>query len=331
MPRLHAVVANDVRFSVRSGEVLLDAALASGIDLPHDCRAGRCGSCLVRLKQGCTFGGESRQPGMIHACQARVFSDLTLEYDILPPVQRIDARVTRLVDLTRDVVEVTITPAQWLPMLPGQYCRFTFRGFPPRAFSPTAPLDRPPARRSFRLNIKRVHGGRVSPSLGRQIKVGHPLKIEGPHGAAFLRPGKTGRLVLVAGGTGFAPMWAVADAALRENPARPLVLIAGVRNLKSFYMWPALQRASRLPNVTVIPTAEEEHPAVRKGRPNDHLPQLAAADIVYAAGAPKMVDSVAKVAGDAGATFYCDPFEASGQQGKERGSWLNVLSWIRAA
>jgi CDP-4-dehydro-6-deoxyglucose reductase len=270
---------------------------------------------------------------MIYACQARVFSDLELEYDVLPPVQRVDARVARLSNLTHDVVEVTITPARRLPMLPGQYCRFTFKGFPARAFSPTAPLDRPPAGRSFRLNVKRVRDGRVSPNLGRLIRVGHPLKVEGPFGSAFLRPGKTGRLVLVAGGTGFAPMWAVADAALRENPARQLVLIAGVRNLKSFYMWSALGRVANLPNVSVIAAAEADqpaHPAVCKGRPNDHLPELTRHDIVYAAGAPEMVDSVAKAAEAARAAFYCDPFEASGQTG-ERGGWLSALSWIRAA
>ncbi|MBO0765139.1 MAG: 2Fe-2S iron-sulfur cluster binding domain-containing protein [Hyphomicrobiaceae bacterium] len=333
MARFHAVVANSAHFSARSGDILLDAALSSGIDLPHDCRAGRCGTCLMRVCQGRTFGGESRQHGMIYACQARVFSDLTLEYDVLPPVRRVEARVTRLLKLTHDVVELTIAPAGRLPILPGQYCRFIFKGFPARSFSPTAPLDRPPAGRSFRLNVKRLRGGRVSPNFGRLIKVGHPLKVEGPFGSAFLRRGKIGRLVLVAGGTGFAPMWAVADAALRENSQRPMILIAGVRNLKSLYMWPALRRVARLPNVSVIATAEEEqagHPAILKGRPNDHLPELTTSDIVYAAGAPDMVDSVAEAAETARAAFYCDPFEASGHTDEDSG-WRNVLSWIGAA
>jgi 3-phenylpropionate/trans-cinnamate dioxygenase ferredoxin reductase subunit len=73
MAKVHAVVANGARFSARPGDILLDAALSSGIDLPHDCRAGRCGTCLVRLRRGRTFGGESRQEGIVHACQARVF------------------------------------------------------------------------------------------------------------------------------------------------------------------------------------------------------------------------------------------------------------------
>jgi CDP-4-dehydro-6-deoxyglucose reductase len=333
MPKTHLVVANGARFSVRSGENLLDGALSNGIDLPHDCRAGRCGTCLMRLRKGRTFGGESRQQSMIYACQARVFSDLVLEYDILPPVQRIDAHVSRLTNLTHDVVEVTITPAKGLPLLPGQYCRFAFRGFPERAFSPTVPLDRPQKGRSFRLNVKRVRGGRVSPNFGRLIKAGHPLKVEGPFGSAFLRRGKMGRLVLVAGGTGFAPMWAVADAALRENTARPMVLIAGVRNPESFYMWPALHRMARLANVRVIVTAETAqpaHPAVRKGRPDDHLPELSEDDIVYAAGAPHMIESVSRAAEGARATFYSDPFEASGPTEERRG-WLRVFSWIRAA
>ncbi|MBO0764620.1 MAG: 2Fe-2S iron-sulfur cluster binding domain-containing protein [Hyphomicrobiaceae bacterium] len=330
MPKLHSVIANGARFSARSGDILLDAALVSGVDLPHDCRAGRCGTCVMRLRKGWTFGGESRQQGMIYACRARVFSDLTLEYDVLPPVDCLDARVTRLINLAHDVVEVSILPTRRVPLLPGQYCRFTFRGFPSRAFSPTEPLDRMGGGRSFRLNVKRVPGGCVSPNFGRLIKVGHPVKVEGPYGSAFLRPGKTQRLVLVAGGTGFAPIWSIVDAALRENPRRQIVLIAGVRDLRSFYMWPALNRVARVPNVSVIATAEEQyeaHPAVRRGRPHDHLPRLTANDIVYAAGAPRMVDEVARVAEAARAMFYCDPFEASGQ-GKDSSGWLNVLSWI---
>jgi CDP-4-dehydro-6-deoxyglucose reductase, E3 len=333
MAKVHAVVANGARFSARPGDILLDAALSSGIELPHDCRAGRCGTCLVRLQRGRTFGGESRQEGMIHACQARVFSDLAVEYDVLPAIERIDARVSRVADLTDDVVEVTITPARRMPLLAGQYCRFTFRGFPSRAFSPTAPLHRPArAGRSFRLNVKRVRGGRVSPCFGRLIRVGHPLKVEGPFGSAFLRPGKTQRLVLVAGGTGFAPMWSIAEAALRENPARQVVLVTGARKLDSLYMWPALNRVAVLPNVSVFATVEEQpaHPALRQGRPSDHVPRLTADDVVYAAGAPEMVDGVAEAARDARALFYCDPFEASGQP-NERSRWLNVLSWIKAA
>ena len=80
------------KFHARSGQNLLEAALTGGVDVPHDCRAGRCGACLTRVADGYTLGGETRTPGLVHACQALVFSDLTLKYEQLPPVTQIAGR-----------------------------------------------------------------------------------------------------------------------------------------------------------------------------------------------------------------------------------------------
>ena len=66
-------------FRVRAGDVLLDGALASGVDIPHDCRAGTCGTCMVQVVKGQTVCGETHTQGMVHACQARVVSDLEVE------------------------------------------------------------------------------------------------------------------------------------------------------------------------------------------------------------------------------------------------------------
>ena len=90
----HQITIDGQSFLAPAGQLLLDAALSNGIELPHDCRAGRCGACMTRVERGITLGGETRQRGMIHACQARVFSDLTLAVEALPPVDRIEARVT---------------------------------------------------------------------------------------------------------------------------------------------------------------------------------------------------------------------------------------------
>ena len=285
---------------------------------------------MTRVERGITLGGETRQRGMIHACQARVFSDLTLAVEALPPVDRIEARVTGLIDVTHDVVEVTLAPSTPLTVLPGQYCRFGFRGFPERAFSPTALLDGRSPDVAIRLNVKRVHNGRVSTNLGGRINIGHRLTINGPFGHAFLRPGLDNRLVLVASGTGFAPMWAIAHAALCENARRPIVIVAGVRELASFYMSAALEFAAAFPNVHVIATAEERqsrYRQVRHGRPSDHVPTLVPDDIVYAAGAPAMVEVVGQRALEGAATFYSDPFEPAGADTED---WVSrAAKWLR--
>lgn len=330
MAKHHHVKLNKETFSARSGQVLLDAAMIAGVDIPHDCRAGRCGTCVTNVKQGITLGGETLQSGVVHACQARVFSDLSLLLEPLPPVKRIEAQVSRIVDLTEQVVELKLLPAEPLDILPGQYCRFTFRGFPARPFSPTAPLDGGPCEGKISLNIKRVKNGSVSARLGSDIKSGHRVTIEGPFGHAFLRPNQTNRLVLFGTGTGFAPVWAVCDAALKENPDREILILTGARSVNSLYMWPALDIASRFKNVAVVATTEQAHPQyphLRTGHPLEHLPKLRRDDIVYAAGSPEMVTTLGKRAQQADALFYSDPFEAAASESED---WITrAVSWLR--
>jgi len=154
----------------------------------------------------------------------------------------------------------------------------------------------------------------VSSALGHKIRIGHRVKVTGPLGSAFLRPKHTGRTVLVASGTGFAPMWSIAVAAITERPQRELVFIVAARKLQSFYMHSALCRLARFPNVTIIPIVSEPQnvsPAVRSGRPTDHMPRLSPDDVVYTCGAPAMTESVARISRAAGAQCYTDPFTPS--------------------
>jgi 3-phenylpropionate/trans-cinnamate dioxygenase ferredoxin reductase subunit len=329
MRKTHTVSFAGVNFHAHSGQTLLDAALMQGVEMPHDCRSGRCGACLTHIRAGITIGGESRQAGVVHACQAHVFSDLSIEVEPLPPVVRTNGEVVDLRWLASDIVEPTIAPSAEFEMYPGQYCKFRFRGFPVRAFSPTAPLDGASPAGTIRLHIRQIEGGRVSPQLGHAITKGHAVSIDGPFGHAFLRMGDTRRLVLVGSGTGFAPMWAVAAAALRENATRSVVLMAATRTLPSFYMGPALSLACRFPNVQVIGAVDaigNAVGAIQPGSPLTYLPRLCSDDLVYSAGAPALVDAVGDAAQAAGATFYADPFAPSGTT---RRAWLETArSWL---
>ena len=314
MSKYRDVTVNGRTFRARAGDVLLDSALANGVDIPHDCRAGSCGSCMVRVAKGKTILGETHSQGMVHACQARVVSDLVIEVEDVPDIDITPARLVGLRELAPDIFELKIAPERSVCYLPGQYFRFTFAGFPARAYSATASLDGHLGGRLIHLNVKRVRGGRVTSALGTAIRSGHRLRMEGPFGQAFLRPGGKGRLVLAGSGTGFAPTWAIACMALRENRDRPIVIIAGARRLPGLYMRRMLGLVARLPNVTVIPTIEEgpsPYPSLRIGRIEDHLPRLAASDIVYACGSPRMVSALAGRVESAGATFFADPFESA--------------------
>lgn len=302
-------------FVGRCGDFLLDTALRHGIELPHDCRSGYCGSCTVSLEKGLTFGGETGCAGQVRACQARMFSDLAIRVEPTPQVTTIAGEIETIETIAKDTVSVSIQTKRATDILPGQYCRVDFKRFGVRSFSPTADMKTglfDPWR--LRFHIKKVSGGRVTPALGQAIGIGHKVRVSGPFGHAFHRMGRDNRLVLVGTGTGFAPIWAIAAAALAESPSREIILVTGTRSATSFYMVPALRLAGSYRNVRVRPFVENlpSHvPAIYRGGWTDRMPTLEPDDIVYAAGGPAIVDAVRARADQADATFYSDPFHAS--------------------
>lgn len=329
MSKLCRLEVNGQSISARRGELLLDAALLNGIDIPYDCRSGNCGTCRVRVLDGRVFGGKADAES-VFACQSRILSDVRIALEEIPETSILRGTVAGVIHLTADTCEVCIDVSERADYIPGQYYSVQFRGFPARCFSPTAPLDWPCNEGLMRFHISRVRNGRVSSELGRRIRRGHRVKLSGPLGSAYLRAFTDRRLVLVASGTGFAPIWAIAEAAIRAEPRRQMVLVVSVRRTASFYMLPALCRLALFPNVTIIPVASERQDvttAVREGSVLDHLPALSSQDVIYAAGAPNMVRAMIRIAEAAGAKCYSDPFEAA-TQGTTPSFWSRATEWL---
>jgi NAD(P)H-flavin reductase len=311
MRKICKVTVNDETFLANCGDLLLDSALMQGVDLQHDCRSGVCGACRVRLVDGQVFGGTEEGSDMIHACQARIVSDLKLVTEPVPDTVSMPARVADLTRLAADVIGVTLELPRPLNYLPGQFCRLQFRGFPERCYSPSYPLEGAPNRHLLQFHIRRFPDGALSSALGQDIRVGHRVRVTGPLGTAYFRPDHHGRIVLVASGTGFAPMWSIAAAAITEQPRRDLMFLVATRKIQSLYMHAALCRLALFPNVTIIPMVSEPQnvsPAIRIGRPLDYLPALLPDDVVYTSGAPAMTNDVARLARIVGAVCYTDPF-----------------------
>lgn len=282
-----------------------------------------------------TVGGDGEEPGLVKACQARIITDLEIVVEAVPEVLSTRGTVMKLKALAPDVTEVQIRPHQEISYLPGQYYRFQFKGFPGRYFSPTAPMDQPFDGRTLRLHVRRIPDGRVTPALGREIQPGHPVTFTGPFGHAFFRPGLDNRLILIGSGTGFAPIWSIAEAAIDENPDREIILMAAGKTMASLYMAPVFRRLRDYPNIQLIPCVSEK-PAdaariVRKGRPTEHMPPLTTDDIIYACGAPQMVDAIKDIVLEAGATFYADPFtppHGSGSGSEEENMASRAIAWL---
>jgi 3-phenylpropionate/trans-cinnamate dioxygenase ferredoxin reductase subunit len=205
-----------------------------------------------------------------------------------------------------------------------------FSGYPSRPFSITHPLRGNPNSRSVWFHVRRMKDGRVTSSLGKRITPGHRVTLTGPYGSAHFRP-NLGRLILVGTNTGFAPIWSIAVAALREKPKRRMMIIAGGRTIESLYMGPALARLNRFPNVLVVPvcsTPQTLSTAVKPGRPTDYLPRLLPTDVLYACGAPGMVDSIKSIAALTGAVCYADPFLPTTDDKAEESVLSRAMGWL---
>jgi NAD(P)H-flavin reductase/ferredoxin len=331
MARAHQVTINGHSILARRGELLLDAALSNGIDMPYDCRAGHCGTCCVRLVSGEVQGGEGAEPGVVHACQCRIVGDVVVARSQPSGARTVDGVLSSLRPLSSEVMEVGIKTDRALPYHPGQYVQVRFKGYPSRPFSITHPLGGDASSSSVWFHVRRMNDGRVTPSLGKRIKPGHRVTLTGPYGSAHFRPNLHGRLILVGTNTGFAPIWSVAAAALRENPSRSMMIIAGGRSLESLYMGAALARLARFPNVIVVPvcsTPQTSFQAVLPGRPTDYLPPLQPTDVVYACGSPGMVDTIKAIAARNGAVCYADPFLPTAGKRTEVGILTRAIGWL---
>src|SRR5260370_38357753 len=102
-----------------------------------------------------------------------------------------------------------------------------------RCYNPTASMENVAERDFLHLHVRRIRRGRISVAVGGDIREGHRVKIQGPFGLAFLRPASLSRLVLVASGTGFAPIWSIAVAAIRGNQRRHVVMVICARTMES--------------------------------------------------------------------------------------------------
>ena len=108
MRKICKVTLNNEPYLANCGDLLLDWALMNGVELPHDCRSGICGACRVRLVEGKVFGGHEPGDDMIHACQARIVSDIAIVTEAVPDPVTMSGHVADIVRLAPDIVGVTI-------------------------------------------------------------------------------------------------------------------------------------------------------------------------------------------------------------------------------
>jgi CDP-4-dehydro-6-deoxyglucose reductase, E3 len=314
------VLPSNREFQAHADEPVLSAALHQHLNLPHSCKTGSCGTCRVRVVRGAFEYPHGRPIGITAAeeeagyaliCQARATTDLVIEIREIRHVTDVEirelpARVERMEPLAPDVMGLwlrlpAIEPFAWQC---GQYVDVMLAGDRRRSFS----LANPPRDAALlELHVRRARGGEFSERVFGGMKPGALLRIEGPLGQFIYRPGDR-PLLMIGGGTGYAPLKAMIREALDSKVVRELHLFWGARTAVDLYDDAWLRAlAAKHPHFRYTPVvAEFVHEAVLR-----QVRDLSAFDI-YSAGPPEMIDAVRTLLPRQGAEperIYFDSFD----------------------
>ena len=339
---------------------ILEAALDAGVPFPHGCGTGECGTCKCRLLEGevkrdrhspDALSDEEIEQGLILACRSRPLTDVMVKWlsDATPAAMtKHDAVVGRLDQVTHDVVLLTVKlrPEQAFPFRAGQFAKLRFGRLPARSFS----MASQPGEPELEFHIRIRPDGRVSQYVANELQPGDPVEVRGPFGEADWegREGREGReggagtpgrgagrpmshLLLLAGGTGMAPILSVLDAALNDgHDARTIDVYHGVRTPADLYSEGLLQLRAREFGIRFVPVFAEGGPG-RTGMLHDAVGEDFSdlgSSLIHVAGPPPMVEAVRGMARHRGAVherIRADAFHAS--EPEKRSLWERITGW----
>ena len=345
-------------FVAEQDEALLAAAIRQGIGMPYGCKDGACGSCKCKKLEGTVVQGthqlkaltpEEAAQGFILTCCATAQSDVVLESRNVTdesafPIKKMPTRVARLAKASHDVmvVRLQLPAADVFRYHAGQYVEFMLRDGARRAYSmgnaPHTQAETP----QIELHIRHTPGGKFTDHVFGAMKEKEILRVEGPFGSFYLREDSTKPMVLLASGTGFAPIKAIIEHIQVKNITRPAVLYWGGRRPADLYMhdW-VLAKVAEMPNLTYVPVVSDALPEdAWTGRTgfvhNAVLGDIAdlSAHQVYACGAPIVVDSARAAYVKAGLPedeFFADSFVTEKDKAMASGTVTAVAAAVTIA
>jgi CDP-4-dehydro-6-deoxyglucose reductase, E3 len=321
------------QFACDEGETVLAAAIRAGVGLPYGCKNGACGSCKGKLLEGevshkahqqRALSADEEVRGMSLFCCAVPHGDLVIEAREVAgssdyPVRKMPTRVSTIHKAAPDVAIITLQlPAnEALAYRAGQYIEFLLKDGKRRAYSiAVAPSFGGP----LELHIRHLPGGVFTDHVFGAMKEREILRFEGPLGTFFLREDSDKPIVLLASGTGFAPVKALVEHMIHLKSTRPVSLYWGGRRPQDLYMHELCEQWAReLPHFRYVPVVSDALPEdAWQGRTGfvhlavmEDFPDLSGFQ-VYACGAPVMVDAArvdyverCKLPAD---EFYADAF-----------------------
>ncbi len=299
------------QFACDEDETVLAAAMRAGVGLPYGCKNGACSSCKGKVVSGSithkphqrrALTEEEESAGMSLFCCALPHSDLVIQAREVAgsgdfPVKKMPSRVSSLERVAPDVIVITLQlPAnEVLEYRAGQYIEFLLRDGKRRSYS----MATAPGQGAVTLHIRHMPGGLFTDQVFGTMKERDILRFEGPLGTFFLREDSDKPMVLLASGTGFAPIKAIVEQLRATGSQRKMVLYWGGRRPQDLYMHALCQEwAEQLPNFTYVPVVSDALPEDGWSGRTGYVHQAVVQDLpdlsgwqVYACGAPIVVES----------------------------------------
>ncbi len=326
---------NEHQFYVESNETVLDAALRQGINLRYGCRNGACGSCKGKVLAGdlhyeddpIALSDDDKEENLALFCAAMPDSDLVIEVDEIDldsaiEIKTLPCRVQEMNLLNDDVMQlfIKLPASERLQFLPGQYIDILLEDGRHRSFS----IANAPHNDEFlELHIRLVDNGLFTPKVFNSMQAKDLMRIEGPHGSFFFHEDSDRDIILVAGGTGFAPIKSIIEHLIEEQITRTVHLYWGARTKADLYLnelsekWIASNK-----NIHYTPVLSDED-AAWSGKTGyvhqavlDDFNNLEPFDI-YTCGPPAMIIAAKEEFQTKGmnpASFYYDSFDFANDQ-----------------
>jgi len=301
-------------FPVHGNEILLDAALRNGINIPLDCREGVCGTCQGRCDSGQytqdyvddeALSEQDLAQRRMLTCQTRVASDAAFYFDFAsslcnaggPASLKATVRAIDQISPNTAILHVDAGEnAQQLDFLPGQYARLQVPGTTQKRSYSFA--NRPNTNNQLQFLIRLLPDGVMSNYIRERCAVGDEILLEAPLGAFYLRHIDK-PLVFVAGGTGLSAFLGMLDElAERGGDGQPVHLYYGVRDADDLCETARIAAyAEKIPGFRFTPVVSDPSPdwTGKRGYIAEHFDAAQLRDNpfdIYLCGPPPMVESI---------------------------------------
>ena len=335
-PNQISVLPSGRVFLAEAGEPMLAAAIRAGVGLPYGCKDGACGSCKCTKISGTVVHGEHQEKalsaaeeaaGYVLTCCGVAQDNVVLESRQVTdegafPIRKFPVRVALREPLAHDVMRLRLQlpPAEVFRYHAGQYVEFLLQGGVRRSYSMANAPPTLPEAGGIELHVRHMPGGRFTDQVFGSMKERDILRIEGPYGSFYLREDSAKPIVLLASGTGFAPVKALIEQLQHSGATRPTVLYWGGRRPRDLYMDAWVQaRLAELPWLRYVPVVSDALTEDAWSGRTGFVHQAVLDDFadlsghqVYACGAPIVVDSArAAYTGQRGLpaeVFFADAF-----------------------